>query len=158
MLSQALTSVGFAIIIAFALNWKLAIAVTIFVPISFYTGVFVGRSNSNTHLKAKFSNDADDESGFSLAIESFENIRTIASLGRERHFADTFERIYDEKFPRTLARLHLHALFYSISSCLLFFIQAFTFTFGYYLIKQDSLHVADLFRVEPFSIYIIFIL
>lgn len=148
LLSQATTSVGFAVVVAFFINWKLALAVTAFVPISFYTGVFVGRSNSNTHLKAKFSNDACDDEGYGLAIETFENIRTIVSLGRERHFIDTFAQIFAAKFKRSLALLHLHAFFYSISSCLLFFIQASTFTLGYYLIKHESLSVADLFRVS----------
>lgn len=134
--------------IAFLINWKLALAVTAFVPISFYSGVFVGRSNSNTHLKAKFSNDPCDEDGYSLAIESIENIRTIVSLGRERHFVDRFASIFDAKFKRTIGLLHLHAFFYSLSSCLLFFIQASTFTLGYYLIKHESLSVADLFRVH----------
>jgi ATP-binding cassette subfamily B (MDR/TAP) protein 1 len=143
LLSQATTSVGFAIAVAFVLNWKLALLVTTFVPVSFFSGVFVGRSNSNTQLKAKFAN----EDGYGLTIETVENIRTVVSLGREEHFVELFKNIYENKFKQTLGLLHLHALFYSISTCLLFFIQASTFTFGYYLIKHDSLTVADLFRV-----------
>lgn len=95
LLSQATTSVGFAVVVAFFINWKLALAVTAFVPISFYTGVFVGRSNSNTHLKAKFSNDAGDEEGYGLTVETVENIRTIVSLGCERHFVSVIFSLYN---------------------------------------------------------------
>jgi ATP-binding cassette subfamily B (MDR/TAP) protein 1 len=143
LLSQAFTSVGFAIIVSFILNWKLSILVIIFVPISFFTSVFVGRSNSNTKLKATFFN----AEGGRLTIETIENIRTVFSLGRELHFIGEFKSIFEKRFRQNLAILHLQAVFYSISNCLLFFIQALTFTFGYYLIRYDNLTVPNLFRV-----------
>lgn len=143
LMSQAFTSVGFATIVSFLLNWKLSLLVLIFVPVSFFTSVFVGRSNSNTKLKAKFYN----EEGGRLTVETIENIRTVLSLGREAHFVEEFSAIFEKRFQQSLTILHLQAVFYSISNCLLFFIQALTFTFGYYLIRYDGLTVPNLFRV-----------
>ena len=134
---------GFSIVVSFVISWKLTLVMLIFVPISFFSGVISGRSNTNTKVNG---NNLVDEGG-RLATETIENIRTVVSLGREKHFIEEFQRIFDHKFNKTLLLLHIEAFFYSVSNTVIFFVQIAAFTFGFYLIKTDGLLVANLFRV-----------
>jgi ATP-binding cassette subfamily B (MDR/TAP) protein 1 len=141
LLSQGVAGVGFSLIAALVFNWKLALFMLIFVPFVFGSGVLTGRASTNTKVNGKFS----IEEGGRLTIETVENIKTVISLGREKFFIDEFDRIFNYKFKKTLAVLHIQAFFYSLSNSFLFFIQASAFSFGYYLIKYDNLTVTNLY-------------
>ncbi len=143
LLFQGFAGVGLAIVISFVLNWKLAFIMLIFVPISFFCGTVAGNSNTNTKVKGKFA----IEEGGRLTTEVVENIRTVVSLTREKHFIDEFKSVFEKKFKKTLLMFHLQAFFYSLSNSLMFFIQTTAFSFGWYLIKNDNLAVTDLYRI-----------
>jgi ATP-binding cassette subfamily B (MDR/TAP) protein 1 len=143
LLSQGIAGVGFSLIAALVFNWKLALFMLIFVPFVFGSGVLTGKASTNTKVNGKFS----IEEGGRLTIETVENIKTVISLGREKFFIDEFDRIFNYKFKKTLAVLHIQAFFYSLSNSFLFFIQASAFSFGYYLIKYDNLTVTNLYRI-----------
>lgn len=77
-LCQGFSGVGFAIIFSLSLNIQLSLVMLLFVPVSFFSGVFAGRSSTgNVKVKGKYS----IEEGGRILIESVENIRTIVSLG-----------------------------------------------------------------------------
>nr|QUF59439.1 ATP-binding cassette transporter Abcb1-like1/3/4 [Brachionus angularis] len=143
LLSQGFSGVGFSIILALYLNWKLCLVMLIFVPISFLSGVLVGRSTTNTKVKGKYSN----EEGGRLTIETVDNIKTVVSLNREMYFLNEFKSLFRFKVKKLFAILHLQAFFYSLSNSLLFFIQATAFGFGFYLVKYENLEVTNLFRI-----------
>ncbi len=129
--------------VAMYLNWKLCLAMLAFVPITFLNGVLAGRSATNTRMRGRFTN----EEGGRLLCETVDNIRTIASLGREDYFIDEFKKVFDKKFKKQLAFLHFQAFFYSMTNSLLFFIQAIAFSLGYYLMKTENLSVTNIFRI-----------
>nr|UOU03322.1 ATP-binding cassette subfamily B1-like 3-1 [Brachionus rubens] len=143
---QGIAGVGFSIIYSFILSWKLTLMMIIFVPITFVSGVIVGRSSVSQ--KVKGGRSVNEEAG-RITIETVENIKTIISLGREQHFIDEFNFVYGKKFRKALLLLHVQAFFYSLSSSIIFFVQATAFSFGYFLIKNDGLIVADLFKIFP---------
>ena len=140
---QAISGVGFAIIYSFILNWKLAFVMLIFVPITFVAGVISGRSSFSTKTDGRSS----DEEGGRIVTETVENMKTIISLGRERHFLAEFKSVFSKGFGKTLAMLHVGAFFYSLSYSIGFFLQVTAFAFGFYLIKTDGLSVPDLFKI-----------
>ena len=140
---QALAGAGFSIIFSLVLNWKLALLMLIFVPITFAAGVISGRSSMSTKVKGRSS----DEEGGRITVETIENMKTIISLGRESHFLAEFKSVFSKGFGKTLAMLHVGAFFYSLSYSILFFVQVSAFAFGYYLIKTDGLTVTDLFKI-----------
>lgn len=143
LLSQGIAGLGLAIVISFILNWKLALIMLIFVPITFFSGTIAGRSSINTKVKGKFAL----EEGGRLTIETVENIRTIASLSREEYFLKEFKSVFKKKFKKTLAMFHLQAFFYSISNSLMFYIQTSAFSFGWTLLKNDEIALTDLYRI-----------
>lgn len=75
---QGLSGVGFALIVSFAVNWKLTLLMAVFVPISFFSGVFSTRSATGNN---KVDGKSAIEEGGRILIESIENIRAIVSLG-----------------------------------------------------------------------------
>ncbi len=101
---------GFGIIVTFLINWKLAFVMLCFVPVTFISGVISGNASLNAKTNGKYLN----EEGGSLGIETIENIKTLASLGREKYFANKFNKIYKIKFKRTLLILHVASFFYSL--------------------------------------------
>ena len=91
-----------------------------------------------------------------LFAESVENVRTVASLGREQHFVDAFERVASVGFRRRLQLLHVQAFFYSLSNTIIYFVQCGVFSFGFYLMRSwhtgqrvvgGPLATADLFKI-----------
>ena len=48
LLCQGFFGIGLATVLSFYLNWKMALAMLFFVPITFCTGLLLGKSNSNT--------------------------------------------------------------------------------------------------------------
>nr|QNH67869.1 ATP-binding cassette transporter subfamily B member 1-like protein X2 [Brachionus rotundiformis] len=143
ILSQGIAGMGFSVIFGFVINWKLTLVMLVFVPITFTSGIIVGRSSTSNKVKGKSSN----EEGGRITIETIENIKTVISLGREKHFIKEFNEIFEKRIKKTLLMFHVAALFYGILNSILFFIQAAAFSFGYYLIKNDGLATADLYKI-----------
>nr|QUF59438.1 ATP-binding cassette transporter Abcb1-like1-2 [Brachionus angularis] len=143
IISQGIGGMSFSILVALVLSWKLCLIMLIFVPITFFCGVIVGRASASSKTKGKSSN----EEGGKISIETIDNIKTIISLGREKHFIKEFNKVYSKNFNKTMLMYHLQAFFYGILNSILFFIQATAFAFGWYQIQTETLDVADLFRV-----------
>lgn len=143
ILSQGFASIGFALVLGFVLSWKLTLVMLVFVPVTFFSGAIVGRASTSDKVKGKSSN----EEGGRISIETIENIKTIITLGRERHFIEEFNQVFKKNYKKTLALFHVQAIFYGILNSVLFFIQAGGFAFGYYLIKTDGLEVKNMFRI-----------
>jgi ATP-binding cassette subfamily B (MDR/TAP) protein 1 len=141
LLCQAVSSVGFSIILGLALSWKLTLVIMPFIPFSFLTGI------ANVNQARDKSNE--EQLAGRLAIELIENVKTlVVSLGRELYFYDQFSGIFNKKFRVTLLKIHPQGILYGISNSILFFIQATAFAFGYTLIKSgEQLTTANLFCV-----------
>ena len=142
LICQAVSSVGFAIILGLVLSWKLALVIMVFIPFSFLTGFTNVNAAQNKNKKS-----TNEEEGGRLATELIENIKTVVSLGREMHFYDSFESIFSKKFRRVLIMVHPQGILYGISNSILLFIQVTTFAYGYQLKKSDGLTTQNMFRV-----------
>jgi ATP-binding cassette, subfamily B (MDR/TAP), member 1 len=132
LLAQAFAGVGFGIIVAFVLNWKLAFVVLCFAPIMFISGVISGSASTNAKSNGRYS----IEEGGRLATETVENIKTIISLGRENHFIREFRNVFSKESIKTFLMMHVSAFFYGLSNSVIFFIQwlDFLYIFLYFII------------------------
>jgi ABC-type bacteriocin/lantibiotic exporter with double-glycine peptidase domain len=140
---QAVSGVGFSVVVGLVLNWKLCLVILCFIPINIVAGMMNIQSVTNKQGKKKTS---EEESG-RLAIEVVEHIKTVISLGREGYFVAQFEALFSRNSSKLLGYLHVQALFYGVANSVLFFIQAAAFSYGYYLIKYEDLALTDLFRI-----------
>ena len=111
---------GLAVIVSLYTCWQLALVMFIFVPISFFGGVISGRSTINTNVGGKTS----VEEGGRITTECVENIKTVVSLGREKFFLNKFKTVFDYKYAKALALLHVQAFFYAFSNSIIFFVQS----------------------------------
>jgi ATP-binding cassette, subfamily B (MDR/TAP), member 1 len=161
LISQGISGVGVAVVVALILNWKLALVMMVFVPVSFVCGTISSRASMNTNVKGQ---STVEEAGLKysfiifknnslkfwflgkLTTECVENIKTLVSLGKEEYFYGTFKKIFLRKFKKNLALLHVQALFYGLTNSLLFFVQATAFGYGFQLLKE-GLNVTDLYRI-----------
>ena len=143
LLAQAFSGIGFGLIVAFILNWKLAFVVLCFAPIMFISGVISGSANTN----AKSNGRSAIEEGGRVATETVENIKTIISLGRETHFIEEFNHVFAKGLKKTFFMMHVSAFFYGLSNSVIFFIQCASFGYGWYLIKNENLSITDLFKI-----------
>lgn len=143
LICQAISSVGFSVVVGLILNWKLCLVIMAFIPINFISGFINMQSFGSNQDDGKYN----VEEGGRIATETIENIKTVVSLGRENYFYDLFVRTFNKKFGRKLAMIHVSGFFYAVSTSVLFFIQAATFSYGYYLIANKSLSVTNMYRI-----------
>nr|QUF59441.1 ATP-binding cassette transporter Abcb1-like12 [Brachionus angularis] len=142
LLCQAISSVGFSIIVGLVINWKLCLVIMSFIPLNFLSGFLNIESSTN-----KRKGESNEEIAGRLTTEIVENIKTVVSLGKERYFYEEFTKEFNKKYKKLLFLIHIRAFLYSISNSVLFFIQAAAFSYGYSLVINENLKVNNLFRV-----------
>ena len=143
LLAQAFAGVGFGIIYAFTLNYKLALVMCAFIPVTFFSGVISGNATTKTKSNGRYS----IEEGGRLATETVENIKTIVSLGRENHFIKEFNNVFNKTVKKVHCMLHISAFFYSLSNSVIFFIQSAAFGYGWILIRDEGLEITSLYQI-----------
>lgn len=83
---------------------------------------------------------------FQIAIESIENIRTVAALTREDMFFKNFCNELETPYKQALKKAQIIGISFSISQAAMFFAYAASFWLGAYLIQQSELDYVDVFK------------
>jgi ATP-binding cassette, subfamily B (MDR/TAP), member 1 len=143
LILKAFAGVGFGIIYSFTLNYKLALLMCAFIPITFISGVISGSASTNTKSNGRYS----IEEGGRLATETVENIKTIISLGRENHFIKEFNSVFNKAMKKVYLMIHVSGFFYSLSNSIIFFIQSAAFGYGWILIRDEGLEITSLYQI-----------
>lgn len=81
-----------------------------------------------------------------VAIESIENIRTVASLTREDMFYKKFLQELETPYRDALKKAHVIGISFSFSQGVIFFTYAASFWLGAYLIEEGKLNFVDVFK------------
>lgn len=123
-----------AIAIAFAYSWLITLVILGVVPLIIIAGAFQLRVFTNHASKTK----KDLEMAGKLAVDSIDNIRTVASLAIE----DKFGTKYTEEVTRPYkSSIIIHpmsyGLTYSFSQATIYLMYAVVFRFGAFLVIQD---------------------
>ncbi|KAK3108334.1 hypothetical protein FSP39_005774 [Pinctada imbricata] len=138
-----IANMGTAMVIAFIYGWKLTLVILAFVPIIGIGGALQMKMMAGVAGQNK---EALEGAG-KVAVESVENIRTVASLTKE----DTMYRLYlsqlEIPYKSALKKLHGSALAFSFSQSVIFFAYAAAFYFGAYLIRENEMTFEDVFKV-----------
>lgn len=140
---MSLSSVGAGIIIGFIFSWKLTLAILCFVPIVMIAGALQMKILGG---QAHTGQEALEAAG-KVAIQSLENIRTVASLTKEPHFDREYTRHTMTPHKSKMRKVHLVGFTFSFSQSVVFFIQAAAFYFGAWLIENDNLEFQNMFKV-----------
>ncbi|KAI8055019.1 multidrug resistance protein 1 [Syncephalis plumigaleata] len=136
---QVATTMIVGLALAFSYGWKLTLVVLACVPALGIANML----NFDLNKKTKKAY----ESSASVACEAVENIRTVASLGRE----DTFIALYNDaiKGPHAMSvrSALVSAITFGASQCLSFFIQSVALYYGSRLVLDGEYDVEKTFKV-----------
>uniref|UniRef100_A0A8C3A5P2 Bile salt export pump n=1 Tax=Cyclopterus lumpus TaxID=8103 RepID=A0A8C3A5P2_CYCLU len=143
MIVNSLTNIGVAIIMSFFFSWKLTLLILCFLPFIALSGGFQAKMLTGF---AKQDKQAMETAG-QISGEALNNIRTIAGLGKERLFVDTYEAQLDAPYQAALKKAKVYGACYGFSQCVIFLTNSASYRFGGYLVQQEGLHFSLVFRV-----------
>ncbi len=143
LIVQIMSGLGAAVIISIILNWELALT-----SCCFSIGTLVAKvlHANMSHISAE-DKETDEEIGGKMMIQCTENIKTVASLGRQTYFKDKFDQVFEQSFTRKLKRVFVQALCYGCLNAMPFFSCAILYKLGADFIKDNRLTLSDLFRI-----------
>ncbi|XP_060590153.1 ATP-dependent translocase ABCB1-like isoform X2 [Ruditapes philippinarum] len=140
---MGLCSILTGLIIAFIYSWKLTLLIIAFLPLIMIGGALQMQMLAGAAGKNKEALEAAGK----IAIESIENIRTVASLTREKMFRRKFKAELDVPYEEALKKAHVIGISFSVSQGVIFFAYAASFWLGAYLIQQSELDYVAVFKV-----------
>ncbi|KAJ7379512.1 ABC transporter B member 11 [Desmophyllum pertusum] len=94
------------------------------------------------------SDDGEDEliqSG-KIAVETIENIRTVASLGRENTFFCDYARALTNPYKKAMRRAHLQGISFGLSEAFMFFSNAAAFRYGGHLVVKGEMNMEQVMK------------
>ncbi|PVV05300.1 hypothetical protein BB560_000183 [Smittium megazygosporum] len=148
MLVYAAAAVLTGIIIAFTRDWRLTLVVLAVLPIiAFSEGqkakVMTGRAKQNQIVI---------EAGAKEAAETIMNIRTVASLTREKTFVNSFNKNNEAPHRSAVRGAYVESISYAFSQASIMLIYALCFYAGSQFVVKGYMNVEKMFN----TIYAIF--
>ncbi|KAG7166971.1 ATP-dependent translocase ABCB1-like [Homarus americanus] len=140
---QAITTLGVSIILSLYFDWRLGLVTFPFIPfvlIAVYLQSKILMGQSVTELKTL------QEAG-KIAIESITNIRTVASLHKEVHFADQYSAALYKPHQSALRKSHLRGAAFGFAQAIPFFAYAVIMLYGGYLVDNNEIDYASVFKI-----------
>ncbi|XP_053774731.1 bile salt export pump isoform X3 [Desmodus rotundus] len=143
MMVNSFTNIMVAMIIAFFFSWKLSLVIVCFLPFLALSGAV------QTRMLTGFA--SQDKQALEIAgqitSEALSNIRTIAGIGKERHFIEAFERELVKPFKTAIRKANVYGFCFGFSQCIVFVANSASYRYGGYLIYNEGLHFSYVFRV-----------
>jgi len=126
-------------------GWKLSLVVMSFIPFL----IFASAIQIKLFTGLGISNDGEDEvvqSG-KIAVETIENIRTVASLGRENTFYNAYAQAIKNPYKKALKRVHLQGAFFGLAEAFQFCASAAAFRYGGHLVVNGEMTMDEVIKV-----------
>uniref|UniRef100_A0A668AZY9 ATP-binding cassette, sub-family B (MDR/TAP), member 11a n=1 Tax=Myripristis murdjan TaxID=586833 RepID=A0A668AZY9_9TELE len=141
MTVNSLTSIGASFIIAFYFSWKLTLVIICFLPLIALSGVFQAK------MLTGFANDDKKamEAAGQVSSEAFANIRTIAGLGKESAFVESYEQQLESPHRSATKRGVIYGICFGFARCVIFMAYAASFRYGGHLVSSENLHYVIVF-------------
>ncbi|KYO26786.1 ATP-binding cassette sub-family B member 5 isoform X1 [Alligator mississippiensis] len=144
VIAQNISTMGLSIIISFIYGWEMTLLILVIAPVLTVTGMlevsaltgFANRDKKEMQRAGK------------VAIEAVENIRTVASLTRERAFEKMYEENMQKPYRNAQKKAQIYGSCYAFSQAFLYFTYAAGFRFGAYLITAG--------RMTPEGVFVVF--
>uniref|UniRef100_A0A668AU55 ATP-binding cassette, sub-family B (MDR/TAP), member 11a n=1 Tax=Myripristis murdjan TaxID=586833 RepID=A0A668AU55_9TELE len=147
MTVNSLTSIGASFIIAFYFSWKLTLVIICFLPLIALSGYF---SQGPHTLISTVKSKATVSHLYSVpqvSSEAFANIRTIAGLGKESAFVESYEQQLESPHRSATKRGVIYGICFGFARCVIFMAYAASFRYGGHLVSSENLHYVIVFRV-----------
>lgn len=140
---QAITTLGISIVLALYYDWRLGLVTLPFIPfvlVAVYLQSKILMGQSVTESKVL-------ENAGKIAIEAITNIRTVAGLHKEEHFANEYSKALLKPHEEALKKSHLRGAAFGFAQAMPFFAYAVSMFYGGYLVNENQLTYEKLFKV-----------
>lgn len=126
--------------ISFYYSWRLSLAVFAFMPVIIVTNALMMQVMMNNHGDGEQKNI---EEASKVATETTNNIRTVAGLGREKHFCKLYSNNMNALAARKGKTIFLYGLLYGATLGCMHFMYATIFWFSSCLIDEGHIDPSD---------------
>jgi len=137
---------GCGLTIAFYYSWQLALIVFAFMPFMIVANALMMQVMTDNHGGEE---QKKIENASKVATECTANIRTVAGLGREKHFAKLYDNNMEEISKGKSKGIIAYGFLYGSTLAIMYFMYAGIFRFSMYLIDagiMDASRSSDIFR------------
>ena len=132
LLIQVSVSSSFSLILSMFYSWKLALVCGVFVPFVLLSAMLAVKMNGGQNEK---KTKALEEST-RVVTEAISNIRTVASLCREKTFHSSYMASLGKPYVAAKKLIPVRAILFGLASNMSAFAYAVCMTYGTYLIKN----------------------
>ncbi|PSN36712.1 hypothetical protein C0J52_11486 [Blattella germanica] len=140
---QSIATLCLGVGLAMFYQWKLGLVTLVFTPVILITHFFFHRTITGEN----FNNQKAMEKSTKLAVEAVGNIRTVASLGRERGFHEQYMNELRPAHNLTKRNTHFRAIIYALARSIMFFAYATAMYYGGTLIVDEGEDYQNVFKV-----------
>eukprot|EP01137_Pigoraptor_chileana_P035613 Opistho-2@29921 len=143
IIAQAMVSAFGGLGIAFYSGWKLTLVILATLPLIVIAGIM-----QVNKLKG-FAQDGKEayQSSGRVASEAVENVRTVATLGREAYFVAEYDTHISIPYKKGIKRALLSGVGFGVSQAFVLLVDAVAFYYGSVLVSRDELSFASMMRV-----------
>uniref|UniRef100_A0A8B9D242 Bile salt export pump n=1 Tax=Anser brachyrhynchus TaxID=132585 RepID=A0A8B9D242_9AVES len=143
MIVNSFTNIGVAIIIAFYFSWKLSLVIMCFLPFLALSGAVQAKMLTGFAAQDKKALEATGR----ISSEALSNIRTVAGIGKEKMFIDTFEKNLDMPYRAAIKKANVYGISFGFAQSIVFIANSVSYRYGGFLVDTEGLHYSFVFRV-----------
>ncbi|KAK0086065.1 hypothetical protein PV325_003921 [Microctonus aethiopoides] len=146
---QALSTLVLGIGLSMYYTWKMTLVSIVSIPLVLGAVFFEARIMSGQGMQEK----KKMECATRIAVEAISNIRTVASLGKERAFLERYCVELNHVAAATRTRNRLRGLVFSCGQTTPYFGYALSLYYGGYLVAKEGLNYQDVIKVSEALIF-----
>ncbi|XP_015512051.1 multidrug resistance protein homolog 49 isoform X1 [Neodiprion lecontei] len=146
---QALSTLVLGIGVSMYYTWKMTLVSVVSIPLVLGAVFFEARIMSGQGLQEK----KKMEGATRIAVEAIGNIRTVASLGKEKAFLDRYCVELAHVAKATRIRNRLRGLVFSCGQTTPYFGYALSLYYGGYLVARENLDYQNVIKVSEALIF-----
>ncbi|NWI20704.1 ABCBB protein, partial [Crypturellus soui] len=143
MIVNSFANIGVAIIIAFYFSWKLSLVIMCFLPFLALSGAVQAKMLTGFASQDKKALEATGR----ISSEALANIRTVAGIGKEKMFIDSYEKHLEIPYRAAIKKANVYGLCYGFAQCIVFIANSVSYRYGGFLVDAEGLHYSFVFRV-----------
>ncbi|XP_058156668.1 bile salt export pump isoform X2 [Dasypus novemcinctus] len=143
MIVNSFANISVAMIVAFSFSWKLSLVIMCFFPFLALSGAVQAKMLTGFASQDKQSLEVVGQ----ITNEALSNIRTVAGVGKERHFIEAYETELEKPFKTAIRKANVYGICFGFSQCIVFIANSASYRYGGYLISSEGLHFSYVFRV-----------
>uniref|UniRef100_A0A8C3CKX7 Bile salt export pump n=1 Tax=Cairina moschata TaxID=8855 RepID=A0A8C3CKX7_CAIMO len=122
MIVNSFTNIGVAIIIAFYFSWKLSLVIMCFLPFLALSGAVQAKMLTGFAAQDKKALEATGR----ISSEALSNIRTVAGIGKEKMFIDTFEKNLVMPYRAAIKKANVYGISFGFAQSIVFIANSFS--------------------------------